>query len=37
MPREEPTEDRVLGYDALSLDDAMCRIKFPTRVGNWNR
>ena len=32
MPREESKEDRVLGYDALTLVDALCHL-ISARVG----
>ena len=31
MPQEEPTEDRVLGYDALTLVDVMSYLNFCSR------
>ena len=34
MPYEEPKEDRVLGYDALTLVDVFCRL-ISVRPGMW--
>ena len=31
MSCEDPTEDRVLGYDALTLVDALCHFNFCSR------
>ena len=31
MLHEEPTEDLVLGYEALALVDALCRFNFCLR------